>query len=519
MNTQRRSAFVFSALVLTLLMFAPATARAQVTTPPDGTQITSAQVSGVELSRLSPGLRDDIGKLTGTPLDRQQLRALAERLEGEQPRYVAAVRITADPAGGARVVFVVARMKDPEQQANINEKYLVEDVIVRGVADSAVSAEIRAALDALKGKPLDSDQAERIEIQLRAAFPQYDVSRSTKRGDQPGHIDVVFHLGRKESTRWLRFDPLNANGTYHSDQGWGANLAIGMGSKDFRFTPFIPIDTTDDLVEEYSGFGMRFESRKLGTERLGLNIEGSWLDMNWRPSTLAAIALDPSLPFPYEDRATFTPVLKFAVTRGLTVGGGVGISELETLESFSGFRGTSMANVAIGSVGYNFQKKSDPGGRHYLDAGLTFRAGLDELESDYVYNRSRAHADYSYRSGKHRVLVSGLAGFIDGNAPLFERFTLGDVRTLRGWDKYEIAPAGGDRMYHGSLEYRFSVVQLFVDVGSVWNDGTERKLRASTGIGVVAGPVFMTVGIPLNTSDLRAVFMMGFRFGSFGFQK
>jgi outer membrane protein assembly factor BamA len=115
------------------------------------------------------------------------------------------------------------------------------------------------------------------------------------------------------------------------------------------------------------------------------------------------------------------------------------------------------------------------------------------------------------------VLVSGLAGFIDGHAPLFERFTLGDVRTLRGWDKYDISPAGAERMFHGSLEYRFSVVQLFVDVGSVWNEGTERKIRASTGVGVVAGPVFMTVGVPIDTNDLRAVFMMGYRFGSFGF--
>ncbi len=98
-------------VVIALLLVAPALAHGQDTTPPDGTRIASAQVSGLELSRLSPGLQEDIGKLNGSPLDRQKLRELAARLETEQPRYVAAVRVTADPDGSARVVFVVERMR------------------------------------------------------------------------------------------------------------------------------------------------------------------------------------------------------------------------------------------------------------------------------------------------------------------------------------------------------------------------------------------------------------------------
>ena len=101
-------------VVIALLLLAPSVAHAQETTPPDGTPIASAQVSGLDLSRLSPGLQEDIGKLNGSPLDRQKLRELAARLEAEQPRYVAAVRVTADPDGSARVVFVVARMRDAE---------------------------------------------------------------------------------------------------------------------------------------------------------------------------------------------------------------------------------------------------------------------------------------------------------------------------------------------------------------------------------------------------------------------
>jgi len=54
---------------------------------------------------------------------------------------------------------------------------------------------------------------------------------------------------------------------------------------------------------------------------------------------------------------------------------------------------------------------------------------------------------------------------------------------------------------------------LFVDAGSVWDTGTEKRVRVSTGAGFTPGPLFMTLGFPINTDEFRAVFTMGFRFG------
>jgi outer membrane protein assembly factor BamA len=110
--------------------------------------------------------------------------------------------------------------------------------------------------------------------------------------------------------------------------------------------------------------------------------------------------------------------------------------------------------------------------------------------------------------------VSSQFGGITGDAPLFERFSLGDSRTLRGWDKYDIAPAGGDRMFYASAEYRYGVLALFLDSGSVWDDGTDSRVRFSTGFGFTPGPVFFMVGFPLNTDEFRAVFTMGIRFST-----
>jgi hypothetical protein len=502
--------YVFFAITGALALLVPSLAHSQENTPPDGTTIKSAQVSGIDTSRLSPGLNEDITKLAGTALDRQKLRELAARLEAEQPRYVAAARVSPDPDGSARVVFVVARMRDPEQQADINAKYVVEEVVIEGVKDTAITAEMRADQDALKGKPLDEEVAERLATRLKSAFPDHTLQRRTGRGSQRGQIRVVFHLERSEQSRWLRFEPMEANALYHSDQGWGSKLPLTMSSSDFRVVPHFAIDVGDDLIEEYSGFGVRFESRKLGTERLGVFFEWATYDQTWRDPTLFAVAGNPAIPALYRNRMTVTPLAKFAITPRLTIAGGVSITELDSLNE--ALSTSQMANAAVGSVRFNQRWKPKPGMQHDLEAAFTVRSGVDGLESDLVYDRYLTEANYLLRASHHRVLVSGTFGSVTGSAPMFERFSLGDSQTLRGWDKYDIAPAGGDRMFHSSVEYRYRV--LFLDSGSVWDKGTNRQIRFSTGFGFTPGPVFFMVGFPLNTDDFRAVFTMGLRFST-----
>ena len=248
-------------------------------------------MSGLDLSRLSPGLQEDIGKLAGSPLDRQQLRELAARLEAEQPRYVAAVRVTADPDGSARVVFVVARMRDAEPQPDINTKYIVEDVEIRGVPDSEITPEMRADLQALTGKTLDSDVAERLETTAEVRLHQLqrrppDEPREPARPDQGG---LPADADRRVAMAAVRADggerPLSLG------SGLGRQAAARRSSgDDFLVLPHFAIDVGDELIEEYSGFGVRFESRKLGTERLGVFFEWSTFDQTWRDPTLAALA-------------------------------------------------------------------------------------------------------------------------------------------------------------------------------------------------------------------------------------
>ncbi len=415
---------------------------------------------------------------------------------------------------GPRLAHAQDTTRDPAHQGNVNAKYVVAEARIKGVPDSAITPELRTDLQSLTGKPLDADQAERLETRLKAAFPEYDVTRVTTRGDETGHINVLFVLRRAEWSRWLRFQPLPSNVTYHSDQGWGGWLDLTIGDRDMRVTPFYAFGMKDDVLEAYSGWGLRLESRKVGTERLGVSLEGTWFREDWRGSTLAALALDPSIPGPYRKRSTFTPIVSFAATRHLSISGGVSIAELQPLESFyTAPTRSSAANAAIGSLSYHLRSKPGSDAKHAIDAAFTVRSGMKALDSDLFYTRTLGQAAYAYQWGRHQVLVSGMAGVINGDAPMFERFSLGDTKTLRGWNKYDISPAGGTQMAYGSIEYRHGVLALFLDSGSVWNNNAARRWRVSTGVGIQGGPFFMTLGVPLNTDDLRAVFTIGLRTG------
>ncbi len=507
-------------LLVTLMVATPQAATDQKPVVPEGTVIVSAQVTGSDGGRLSPGLREDIRNLAGTTLKQERLDELAARIEAERPRYVAAVRAVMEPDGQARVFFVMGRQEVPERDDNVNRRYIVEEAEITGAPDEDLAA-LRDELRGLIGKRLDSGDADQLHGRIERQFPRYDVSRKIQRGKEVGQIRLIFELREKELPKWLRFEPLRSNALFHSEQGWGSYLDLAIGTRDFRFTPIVAFDDADELVEEYSGFGLRFESRKLGTRRLGASFEWSRFEHDWRAATLDALALSPDIPPAYETRSTITPVVKFAVTPDISIAGGVSISELEPLEAdlaqpLPPATGSTMANAFVASVEIDRQWTDSSDATHRVDGSFGVRSGTRELESDLVYTKYLGGGTYRFDQGRHHVQATGMAGGITGRPPLFERFTLGDSKTLRGWDKYDIAPAGADRMFYSSLEYRYTGVSLFLDVGSVWDAGAERKVRVSTGVGFHAGPTFFVVGFPLNTDDLRAVFTMGLRIRGVG---
>ena len=461
------------------------------------------------MNQRDPALRNEIDALVGTQLSRKQVDELAARIETEQPDVVVAVRNVLRDGGEVRVIFLVARISDDRELAsNINARYTVDSVELSGIPDSAVSQELRDDLQALVGDRLDPDEAERLHERLRTELPGYQVRRRVSRGRRSARVRVIFNIIEPAAPRWIGFAPSRSKFVYHSEQGWSGVLDIPMGGRDHRVTLGLVLDNDDDLIEEYSGYRLRLESRKVATDRVGLSLEFEDARQTWRDATLSAAALNPQIAAVYRERRTIEPMVTFAFSPQVRVTYGASVTELESRVRSAD---SSMASTANFSIGYDQGWRLASGASARVEASYALRAATTVLESDLDYKRQFAQARYQYRSGRNMVIARAAVGRITGGAPLFERFSLGDSSTLRGWNKFDVAAAGGDRMAYQSLEYRHRGVAFFFDAGSVWDQGTDARLRLATGVGFHGDNGFLTVGFPLNADKLSAQFMAGVR--------
>jgi hypothetical protein len=501
---------LLSALLLSALFVSPAFAQDDQTI--DGATIASVDVSGLGGDRLSDGLRRDLQALKGTALDSDRLRELATRIEGEHPDRVAAVRSVVLADNVVQVVFLVGRISDnPHLAANINVRYVVEEVEVEGLAFERVSAGLRRDLDALEGRALDGAEADRIEERLATEFPDYEIDRRIARGSERGRIRLVFDFDRRDSSRWIPFASSRSKIVFHEHQGWSGAVDLPVAVHNQRFTLGLVFGNADDLVEEYSGFRFRLESLEVGTERVGLSLELSRLSASWRPQTLAALEADPLLPRPYDDRFTVGPAITFAPVPRLRVSAGLSVSELEPMDEAAA-AGSQMASAVTASAAFDREWRAAGDASHGVDASYSIHAGRSALGSDLIYTRHAGDVRYRYEQRPSTLIVSAGFGNVSGAAPLFERFSLGDSSTLRGWNKYDITPAGADRIVFESVEYRYHAVAVFLDGGSIREPEGDSIFRYSTGFGIHTDHAFFTVGFPLNAAEVSATVMLGVRF-------
>src|SRR5439155_22040760 len=154
------------------------------------------------------------------------------------------------------------------------------------------------------------------------------------------------------------------------------------------------------------------------------------------------------------------------------------------------------------------------------------RAGNHEHDSEFIYTRHLVQGKYLFGHEKNKLFLSFLAGTISGNAPLFERFSLGDTSTLRGWSKFDVSPLGGNRVVHATLQYgvggrtrhlvfsndqgvqtKLSVgLHAFYDVRAVGDGGSPIKARHSVGFGFGPGDsssFFLEIGFPIRSSHVQ----------------
>jgi outer membrane protein assembly factor BamA len=548
--------------------------------------VETVEVAGISNQRLSADLGDAIRRLVGQRYDAAAADRLANRIQGELPGMVAAVRIVpgAD-AARVRVVFVVAQSSSAPAgpDSNVNSQYTVESVEVKGLERSMYSTAIHEEMQKMVGQRLDNNLADDLRVRLSGEVRgQYHVSQKIERGSMPEHVKLVYQVDRTSwlfratlgrvfdgnvrkgqvsiSTRnrdkdvveavevkgiaqsrvssslnaelqmmvgklidqleidhlleklrselgkdfevskhidagtkgllskvryevelipWLPYRPPQGFAAYHQKQG----LSVVFSSAPFinKYFTFNAALDGDSLTERYKGLALGLESRHLGTRHLGARLEFATYGVQWKQQTRREAGNLPALPGLYRSREVLAPSLAFAFNRHVYVIAGANLAELEMEGPPTRWQSV---HEGVASIHYDSKQIKRDESSYQTQGSYEVRTGARSIGSSYSFTRHSMDLSTTAKVNNHTVKLSAIGGTISGNAPLFERFTLGNTQTLRGWNKYDIDPLGGNRVWHTTIAYQYSGFGFFLDQGAIWGDGLVRKTRRSVGLGL-----------------------------------
>jgi outer membrane translocation and assembly module TamA len=401
---------------------------------------------------------------------------------------------------------VVALAQEDQAATNVNSRYQVERVSIVGVAETKVSQALRDDMQTLVGNKYDPDAAEALAHRLRKELHGYSVTVKVKRGEHHDAVKVVFEVERiPERSFYIKLAPF----LYSTKDGFSGALVPGGETHHNYFSAGV-VSSADELLERNSGVMLRYEHRKVGTRMVQVGVEYDYFWPSFEDETKAALALAPWVPGTYDTREVFSPSISFLPIPDIKLTFG---ASFQTLAMERPILHDEAAHAFTFGAQYRRKAGSRQGVRHSIAADYLVREATATLESDFLYTLQFVSADYTLSTRHQDFMFRFRGGHIDGEPPLFDRFTIGNTATLRGWDKFDVAPLGGTRLLYGSLEYRYRPFQLFYDFGKVWDLGQQAvEWKHSVGIGLAwKNGFFMSLGVPLKYHDITPVFMIGFR--------
>jgi hypothetical protein len=389
---------------------------------------------------------------------------------------------------------------------NVNCRYTVESVELAGEGEDRVSSGLRRQMAELIGEKFNPGALEDVARRIRKELQVRSVTHRVMRGTTPEHVKVVFET----TGRPAKFDVSIPKFLYHAKQGWSAAVEGTATVADNSFT-FGLISDGDALPERYAGLLARYEHRNIGTERVRLGFQFESYHQQWNQATRMALeepGAQAATSGIYRTRHNFEPIATFVLARPLTLSVGAGFQRLQV--QFPAAH-TEASNAVVTTLRYHDSLEGTEY-QHNLDAGYHLRAATKVLDSDFVYVRHLWEVRYSLAHGRHLLIEEMRAGLIAGRAPLFERFVLGTSSTLRGWNKFDLDPLGGNRVAHNTVEYRYRFFQVFYDTGAVWNQGQPAAARHAAGVGLREGGFSLAVAFPLRSGRAEPIFMVGMNY-------
>jgi hypothetical protein len=397
-----------------------------------------------------------------------------------------------------------------DSDLNVNKRYTVDTVIVAGkgwqtnVADQQsdrLSTSLRRDLAALIGQKLNPGMLDGLGARLKKELYAREVNHHVLRGDTPDHVRVEFEVIPARAS----IDATVTKFLYDSRQGWSGAGAVGFTTHQNTFLFGLASDG-DTMAERFAGISGRYENKHLGSDRIGLKFRFESYHEQWNQSTLNALAAQPGQTSDaYRTRQNFEPTATLALAKPLTLEIGMGFQRFQNQYPTAH---TESANSVISSLRYH-QRLAEAEYQQDLDAGYTLRAATKLLGTDFAYTSHVVGLHYRVAHGRHQLMEAVQAGILSGRAPLSERFVAGNSYYLRGWNKYDIDPIGGNRLVHNTVEYRYGPLQAFYDAGAVWDTGQPATPRHSVGVGFKESIFSLALAFPLKSGHVEPVVMIG----------
>jgi hypothetical protein len=398
---------------------------------------------------------------------------------------------------------------------NVNSRYTIESINFADQREYKLSTSALDEIRHLVGAKVSTEALDRLVQRIRGELRAHDVTFKLTRGAEPESVRVLIKVDRAGGS----FDASVPVLSYNSVLGFTGTgqLSSTIGPNVFTFRM---LRDSDNLIERFSGVQAKYDRLSLANGRIQLGFEFdayqdqyasatlAALDGSSRPSSLGAGA--------YGSRMNYEPSATFVLAAPLTLTIGLSFEQLNNLPSAAR---SEAANAVVSTLRYHQRWASSGDSTQQLDAGYSLRAATTLLASDLPYTRHVGHLKYNYSSRAQSVEVTVMAGAVYGQAPLFERFSLGDSTLLRGWNKYDLDPLGGNRLVYGSVTYGYHIMRVFYDAGSVWDQGKSPEPKDSAGIGVSSGlgvfekgTFLVALAFPLREGHVTPVVIAGMNF-------
>jgi len=143
-------------------------------------------------------------------------------------------------------------------EANVNERYTVENVEVSGFDQAALGRNLRQEIHGLIGQKFSQQKLDEVSRLINKALPGHSVSVRITRGQLPEHIRVIFEIRSHEE----RFDLAAPTALYASESGWTGEVDATVQSHA-NFVTLGLVSDGDTLAERATGLRARYENRQI----------------------------------------------------------------------------------------------------------------------------------------------------------------------------------------------------------------------------------------------------------------